>query len=155
GISAEEASARVNALYGRILSQIEAPLRATEAERRELLAQRLELVSGARGQGSIAGGAQSLTLLLGATLLVLLIVCVNVANLLLVRGASRAGEMAIRESIGASRGRLVAELLAESAGPALIGGVLALPVASITLAAVAPILPASLADGLAMELDSD
>jgi ABC-type antimicrobial peptide transport system permease subunit len=48
--------------------------------------------------------------LLGLTVLVLLLVCVNVMNLLLVRGAARAGEMAIRESMGASRKRLVASV---------------------------------------------
>ncbi|HEU4617083.1 MAG TPA: FtsX-like permease family protein, partial [Gammaproteobacteria bacterium] len=80
----------------------------------------------------------------------LVIVCVNVANLLLVRGASRAGEIAVRESIGATRGRLVAELLAETALPAAIGGALALLVARSTLSAVAPILPPRLAEGLGM-----
>ncbi|MBN1240572.1 MAG: ABC transporter permease [Gammaproteobacteria bacterium] len=154
GVSIDEASAGLDTLYRRILAEIEAPLRSSDDERRELLAQRLELLPGARGQGSIAGAGGSLTLLLGLTLLVLLIVCVNVANLLLVRGAARAGEMAVRESLGASRGRLVAELLIESAVPAAIGGLLALPVASLILAGTTAVLPPNLAAGLTMTLGS-
>jgi predicted permease len=153
GVTAPQAAAALNVVYSRILREREAPLHAlSEDELRQFLSQRLDLTRGARGQGSIPGAAQSLTLLLGVTLFVLLIVCVNVANLLLVRGAARAGEMAIRESIGASRGRLLAELLIETALPAAIGGVLALPVAAATLAAVTPILPTRLADGLDMAL---
>ncbi|HEX5418902.1 MAG TPA: FtsX-like permease family protein, partial [Gammaproteobacteria bacterium] len=153
GVSVEQAAAGLNTVYAQIRRDIEAPLHSLSGEKlRQFLSARLELTPGARGQGSIRGAQQPLTLLLGITLLVLLIVGVNVANLLLVRGASRMGEMAIRESIGASRGRLVAELLAETAIPAAIGGILALLVAATTLAAVRPILPSRLAEGLGMHL---
>ena len=84
---------------------------------------------------------RSLAVLLGAVACLLLIACANVANLLLVRAGVRQRELAVRTAVGASRGRLIRQLLAESGLLAMLGGAGGLVLAGIGIRFLTPLVP--------------
>lgn len=154
GVTMDEAANGINALYNGIINEIEAPLNSFSEQTMERFQQkRLTLEPGARGQSSTPEQARlPLMLLLGVTMLVLLIACVNIANLLLARGATRAGEMAVRTAIGASRWRMVRQLLVEAILLGVLGLAASLPVAIGTLTVIAALMPAQIALNLPIGL---
>jgi predicted permease len=133
GVTIEQAAAAINVPYSNIINNVEVPVRLSyeriggkisEQTLARFKAKQLKLEPGNRGQSELHGDARiPLILLLAVAALVLLIACLNIANLLLVRGAARAGEIAIRLSIGASRAQLIAQLLLESFLLAVLGGI--------------------------------
>ncbi len=104
-------------------------------------------------QDVVGDVGQSLYLMLGAVGFVLLIACVNVANLLLVRAASRQKEIAVRTAMGASRGRMVQQLLTESVLLAAAGGTIGMLLAYWGTDALVKAVPGSLPRAEVISMD--
>jgi predicted permease len=156
GVTLDTAKTRVNARYHTIINDVEVPLQKgiSEAKLAQFRAKPLVVTPGARGQSSLHEEAKKpLAMLFGVTGVVLLIACANIANLLLARSAARTGEMAVRLSIGASRGQLVRQLLVESCLLALLGGLAGLIVAKATLNLILSMLPSDASSTLTFTIE--
>jgi len=97
--------------------------------------------------------APMLWMLLGAVVLVLLVACANVASLFLVRSTTYQRELAVRAALGASRGRIVGQLLGEAAILGVAGGTLGLMIAGVFVRALIALGPANLARVAEIGLD--
>jgi predicted permease len=96
-------------------------------------------------QESLVGNVRPmLVVLLGTVTLIVFIVALNIGGLLLARVSGRTQEMAVRTALGASRGRMVQQMLTESLFLALFGGIAGLATAAITLKTVLRFVPANL-----------
>jgi len=142
GVRLAQASAEVDTIAKRLKQQYGDDEQGSGAT---LLPLRQDLVGETR---------PALLILLGAVALVLLIACVNVANIILARGASRQKEMALRVALGAGRLHLLKQLLVESVLVALAGGGLGMLLALWGLAPLRALVPADMVGGAPITLDS-
>ena len=134
GLTIAEAQSRLDALVASLQRQFPEDYPLQSAWKVRLVPLKETLVGDVR---------QSLILLLGAVGLVLLIGCVNVANLVLARASARGREMAIRQALGAARKRLISQLLTESFLLSLLGGIGGLAILFCTKGFLLRILPES------------
>jgi len=159
GLSTAQTEAGINAAYRPLLQEQLAQMKNLswdQTKRQRFLDKKVLLIPGAKGRTTLqTDSGQALTALFVMVALVLLIACTNVANLLLAQGAARQRELAIRSAMGASRGRMLQQLLAESLLCAVAGGAVGLMIGAWLMNLLTPAVASNLGiKGLSTSLDS-